>query len=719
MAEELSLDYEFSQNLNTEDYEKLLKMIDPLKFKDTEFCLTIVSILKGYSTTKLDLFEAWETICLGSNIFNKEGCKNFWDKLKKEKKSNNNLIKLLDIVKLDCNEEVKQQQFNDIINTFYVKNIISNNKDNFPNNKLHIDKIISDQDYYHVKLFDKFCPIFNNNHENRELYIEVHKPGFMVLKCKCPLCEGKKYPINNVQLSKNQLNLIFNFNINNTTNNFYGPVENDIFNEDLTAGYKVFEDEEKNTLFLNSFSCTDVQISNFVFYLAKDNFFCCDNTWYEFLNHKWKITDNINVFIPDYVIENYRNFAKCLKKKNTTDSKNLIELTKRVIRILESETSINKIIKRTKYKFHALDSYNTNGSFINSLNTKAYLIGFDNGVYDLGKKLFRPGRKEDMISMSVNYDFPKEYSENKENLINFLEEILPIDEDREYFLKYLSTALIGLNECELFTILTGSGRNGKSKLIELIGLTFGDYFGNPKCKLLTGSRPDENSPEPGLLSLRKKKIIICVEPEKGDKLNSGFLKFITGNDKQNLRECHKNEMISFKANFATMMVCNDIPGCDDIDNALIKRLRCINFPTEFVKHPKESHQKKINVKLQENLINWKEDFILLLLEYYQKYIDEDLEPPLNVLKWTNSYKINSDIYLAFLSDYTEYSETHLPCVKLYDAFKNWHSINFPSDKIPSKTIFIAKINPHKKYEKTVSVNGSKTTGFKNIKLNIQ
>ena len=51
-------------------------------------------------------------------------------------------------------------------------------------------------------------------------------------------------------------------------------------------------------------------------------------------------------------------------------------------------------------------------------------------------------------------------------------------------------------------------------------------------------------------------------------------------------------MIDFTANFITLLICNDIPECYDIDNAFSKRLRCINFPTEFVNEPKKDNKKK-------------------------------------------------------------------------------------------------------------------------------
>jgi hypothetical protein len=60
-----------------------------------------------------------------------------------------------------------------------------------------------------------------------------------------------------------------------------------------------------------------------------------------------------------------------------------------------------------------------------------------------------------------------------------------------------------------------------------------------------------------------------------------------------LRNCHSNDMIDFTGNFITLLICNDIPDTDDIDNAFSKRLRCINFPTEFVMEPKKENQKKL------------------------------------------------------------------------------------------------------------------------------
>jgi putative DNA primase/helicase len=343
------------------------------------------------------------------------------------------------------------------------------------------------------------------------------------------------------------------------------------------------------------------------------------------------------------------------------------------------------------------------------------LIGFNNGVFDLIKFEFRKGVPEDYISMSVGYDYADSYTEKYNELIQFLEDILPNKEELEYMLTYLSICLIG-NQLELFTILTGCGRNGKSKLIELLGETFGDYFESVQSQLFTRPRPDANSPDPGLLSLQKKRIVIASEPEKNNKLNSGFIKFITGRDTTTLRNCHSNDMIKFIPKFSTFLICNDIPDCDDIDNAFSKRLRCINFPTEFVNDPTKENQKKINVNINKNFEFWRSDFMLLLIKYYKKYIiTNKLNPTENILKWTNQYTENTDIYLQYLNENileTLDDNDKIHFIDLYLSFKTWFKLCNPQCKIPSDKEFGKNIRKYKNIEDWIRVGDKVRKGIK-------
>lgn len=191
---------------------------------------------------------------------------------------------------------------------------------------------------------------------------------------------------------------------------------------------------------------------------------------------------------------------------------------------------------------------------------------------------------------------------------------------------------------------------------------------------------------------------------------------MTGNDSETLRKCHKNEMEIFKANFITCLVCNDIPEIDNMDNAFTKRLRCINFPTEFVSEPKLPHQKKIDETLQTKLSLWKNDFMLLLLEYYKKFITNSIKAPKNVLEWTNTYKEEVDMYFNFLNECTEESEIHISNFQLYESFKIWFKNKFNNEKMPNNRGFLTGIRKHKNVERSIWADGKTTTGVKNLQL---
>ena len=79
------------------------------------------------------------------------------------------------------------------------------------------------------------------------------------------------------------------------------------------------------------------------------------------------------------------------------------------------------------------------------------------------------GKTDDFITLSVGYDYHDKHTNKHKDLLKFLHDIQPKEDDFEYMITYLSISLMG-NLLELFTILSGCGRNGKSKLVELLKL---------------------------------------------------------------------------------------------------------------------------------------------------------------------------------------------------------------------------------------------------------
>lgn len=150
-----------------------------------------------------------------------------------------------------------------------------------------------------------------------------------------------------------------------------------------------------------------------------------------------------------------------------------------------------------------------------------------------------------------------------------------------------------------------------------------------------------------------------------------------------------------------------------MDQAFSKRLRCINFPTEFCEYPKNNTQKLINTNINEKFDNWKSDFMLILIEYFKKYMKEKkLIVTQNILKWTNKYKEDTDVYLLFINECTKKADIHIRTSILYEAFKNWFSTNNPGIKMPSNKEFIRNI---KKYKEVVRIR-DRDSGVNGIKF---
>jgi P4 family phage/plasmid primase-like protien len=704
--------------------EKNIENIVKINEEDAELKYTIAEIktlVNMLSIDRCDCYTDWINVgmCLqnidqnylllwsewsqNSSKYEDGSCEKKWKSFKKNKEGLK-IGSLLLWAKIDNLEQYENLMRKKKIN----KMIISK----YPNENLILGEtvIVNDRNYY-TKLHNDKCLIKGCEHPNmpKSMYIDV-LDKFMTIRCRHEECFGKTYPCQHILMNKNETNIAFNgiitININNGQD------------DELVEFQKInlFEDEELNELVFNSLNGEAYTFAEIIYYFYKKIFnYGEDENWYIYKNHRWANINKKNMklrhLIQPKLKEIYCQLYNYYKDNECNDKK--LKLIKNIMKTFDNTTLKNNIMTELIEIFS--ENNNQNGDFTKKLDSNNYLFGFNNGVYDLQKFEFREGKCMDYITLSVGYDYQENHTDKYNDLLKFLEDIQPNKEEREYMLTYLSIGLVG-NLLELFTILTGCGRNGKSKLIELLKYTLGDYFGSVQSQLFTRSRPDANSPDPGLLSLSKKRIVIASEPEKNSKLNSGFIKFITGRDSTTLRNCHSNDMIDFTAKFITLLICNDIPECDDIDNAFSKRLRCINFPTEFVNEPIKDNQKKINVDINQNFDYWKYDFILLLIEYYKKYIQtKQLNFTENILKWTNQYKEDTDMYLQYLTEFTEKSDSHIHTITLYEHFKGWFKNNNPHAKIPSNKEFLANVKKHKDV-KTIRIDKKISTGIYNLNL---
>jgi P4 family phage/plasmid primase-like protien len=692
-----------------DDIEKILDILSDDRVNNRNKWIEVGFAL--YNATKGHGLSYWTTWSKKSPKYDKTECMKLWPGFKNNK--NNSDILTMGSIKYWCKED-NPERYNEYVIKQKTNQIIIKK---YPDMNLELGNTITVNNKKCTFLNNRDCVFIQKEHKGLEkpMFVEITN-DIMEIRCRHDDCIGKTCPYPSIRLTKNEINYcgVVNLTINN-----YNSTTDELLIE--FQKYDIFENNDVNELVYKSLKeNNDATFADIIYYYYKDKYTCGeDDEIYIFDKHKWscagKESREFSLEIEKKLSSIYDELIAFGKRERIGDDK--IKKFEKIKATFGRVKPIKDIKTTTKTRLKVYN--NPNNDFVKNLNSNRYIIVFDNGVYDLEKQKFREGKQSDNMTMSVNYAYNNKYSKNVGELIKFLSDIQPEEKEREFLLTYISLALCR-NILDWFTILTGDGRNGKSKLIELITKTFGELCGTVPSQLFTRPRPAANSPDPGLLNLRHKKIVIAGEPEKREKLNSGFIKFITGQDSIELRECHKNEMISFAPKFLTLFMCNDIPETDEIDNAFCKRLKCVNFPTEFCDKPTKENQKLIDTRINEKFDNWRSDFMLLLIEYYKKYsVSKTIQITDNILKWTNQYKANTDIYLEFLSanivEDTD-KDSRLHCSTMYNKFKIWFKDNNPGvANIPSNKAFCNNLRKHK-IVKDIRIGNKSQIGIENVKF---
>jgi P4 family phage/plasmid primase-like protien len=233
--------------------------------------------------------------------------------------------------------------------------------------------------------------------------------------------------------------------------------------------------------------------------------------------------------------------------------------------------------------------------------------------------------------------------------------------------------LNGVNRDERFHIWTGSGGNGKSKLLELFEMSFGDYSCKLPITLLTTKRKGSNEAQPELERTKGKRSAILQEPDEHTRLNVGLMKEMTGGDTIIARNLYE-QPIEFKPQMKMILICNHLPELPYGDEATWRRVRCVEFKSKFVK----------DGDLSQNLKNWKEPFMWILLQYYKKWVVEGLYEPPDVTECTQKYKSQKDHFAEFFQNHLIKMDDESQCLGIRQIYKQYKEVAFHNSETPKK-----------------------------------
>jgi P4 family phage/plasmid primase-like protien len=347
--------------------------------------------------------------------------------------------------------------------------------------------------------------------------------------------------------------------------------------------------------------------------------------------------------------------------------------------------------------------------FVNKLNVNPYLFGCANGVLELRHKashetqehvIFRQGRPEDYVSFLAGRNHPEtdpiqymaysEYVKAKdprlEEIKDFFEKLFPRQDLRKHVLKLLASCLEGMNREQLYYFFIGVGSNGKSKLITLMKLVFGDYQTSLQATVFTRKRPEAGAANPDIIAIKCRRFIYSQEPDYNEPLNTSRMKQMSGEDMIEARGLYKDQD-KFKVMGKMFMLCNRLPTISTMDNGTWRRIRVIPFESRFEEadHP-DLMAKRPGVyprdnNLDEKMLNWREPFLSYLVHLYEtEYIPNGLQPePAIVKQESEKYKADYDSFAKFRMErirerrdgYNEVTGEKVSIKEILKCYKRW------------------------------------------------
>jgi P4 family phage/plasmid primase-like protien len=424
---------------------------------------------------------------------------------------------------------------------------------------------------------------------------------------------------------------------------------------------------------------TEHDVAQVVYAMYRDEFKCAKfsaSVWYRFIGHIWRETDrgiSLQLRLSNDVTKEYRRFVLDMERELQTipecnprdDGHNASECQSCTAeKKKKTYSDIIVKLKKTGFKKSVMDECRElflDEDFVGKVDENKRLIAFRNGILDMTTMppTFRDGKPEDYMSFCTNLDYNPsvKYYEHEcwSQLQKFLNDILPDQDVRTYFLSYLANSLSGENDAQKFHILTGEGSNGKSMLMILMSTTMGDYACTAPISLLTQGRNKSAAAAPELVRMKGRRFVTMQEPDEQVPLNTGLMKELASSEKITARDLYagSKQMIDFELQARFNLACNEKPKINTQDGGTWRRLVVVNYPTKFVSSPKLAHEKPMDENMKQNCMSeaWATAFLSYLIHLFTEGRGlKKLVPPEKVMEYIAEYREDSDVIAKFLRE---------------------------------------------------------------------
>ena len=213
----------------------------------------------------------------------------------------------------------------------------------------------------------------------------------------------------------------------------------------------------------------------------------------------------------------------------------------------------------------------------------------------------------------------------------------------------------------------------------------GSYKETVPRSIITQNRKSVGSTSSALVLLKGARLAVMQESSKGERLNEGVMKEITGGDPLQGRALYK-DCITFIPQFKFVAMTNNLLNVGSNDDGTWRRICVVKFESKFC--PKKEfekgkpHQYEIDKSLSEKLKIWAPVFMSLLVE--RAYITNGLvEKCDDVMASSGKYRKSQDCFTQFAEDkIIPLKGNFLTYEEVTQEFKVWYLLHYSRNNVP-------------------------------------
>ena len=259
-----------------------------------------------------------------------------------------------------------------------------------------------------------------------------------------------------------------------------------------------------------------------------------------------------------------------------------------------------------------------------------YILNVDNGTLDLRSCTLRAHDSADLLTRIC----PVAYDPGAKSPVwdNYLKRIIPSPDVRAYLSRVFGYTTTGVTSEHCMHVLHGSGSNGKSTMVDVIGYALGDYFASTDASTFLAQRND--APRNDLAALVGARMVSASETDVGRSLSEATVKVCTGGDSVTCRFLHK-EFFSYVPQYKVFLMSNSKPKITGGDEGIWRRMRLVPFEVSILEGERDKTLKDKLRAESTGVLRW-------IIDGFKDWQVNGLCPPSEIKAATAEYREEMD-----------------------------------------------------------------------------